>query len=611
MGVYLLVFNGVASTDDEQLYIALTEGMATGRGYSGLPLLGNDRLQGNNGSVEPAHPILGIPFYRLAELFGLGKAQTLFILPSIYTALTASLITLFTQRQGFAEKTAHFTGFAYGLGTIAFPYARMNFREPLAALLITSAFFLLEFQKSPEISTGRRLFLLGASFLSLGIAALTKVTTSVVLPVYTVTLLAQLPHWKKTPRVRYALSIVALLAFLVLCTVFLVRVLPGESVSRFTPRFADYIRYTLPRLPHDHFWQAFAGLLLSPGKGLFIYSPILLCAFIAPFAGKYKNWMIGFSALGLLTATQALIYNDAWWSITWGTRALLPVLPLVVLAAVPGIERLLQGKNIAARRFGWGLLILSIFTQAGSLFASDPAYVGWVTQVTGRSMDAATQWQISLAPFFRYPWLGWQEKLTDIAWFHLSSIDMPALIFFMVLLVFTLGAGVGLLAGRGKKRWMVLLNIVLLFSLIRVTLGLVRTDTRYYANITPIEAARDAICELAAPEDLILIDSYLHPFWWHYSNFGCSNPHWAGLPYIHREAIQSELFYPRIENTERLIRTWLRKGNVYLISDPQGAVLSYQQELSEQGFLFSAICPSSDIRPFIISSISQSKQPDS
>jgi len=63
--LYLLVFNGITSTDDEQLYISLTESMAAGRGYSALALLGNDRLQGSTGSVEPLHPLLGVPLYLL------------------------------------------------------------------------------------------------------------------------------------------------------------------------------------------------------------------------------------------------------------------------------------------------------------------------------------------------------------------------------------------------------------------------------------------------------------------------------------------------------------------------------------------------------------------
>ena len=182
--LFLLVFNGVASTDDEQLFLALTESMASGRGYSGLPLFGNDRLQGGTGSVEPLHSVAGIPLYLIAALTGMGKAQILFMLPAFYTALTASLLYLTVRQYGYHEKTAIFSAIAFGAGTIAFPYARMQFREPLAALAFACAAFFLQSSSQPAISSSKRVLFYGLTLLSCGAAVLTKVSTAVILPVF-------------------------------------------------------------------------------------------------------------------------------------------------------------------------------------------------------------------------------------------------------------------------------------------------------------------------------------------------------------------------------------------------------------------------------------------
>ncbi len=111
---YVLVFSGISSTDDEQLFVVLTENLTYGKGYSALPLFGNDRLQGKAGGVEPLHSIVGIPLYILADHFNLGKAQILYLLPAVYTALTGALLVCIAERKCAPPKTAAMFGLLYG-----------------------------------------------------------------------------------------------------------------------------------------------------------------------------------------------------------------------------------------------------------------------------------------------------------------------------------------------------------------------------------------------------------------------------------------------------------------------------------------------------------------
>jgi len=123
----------------------------------------------------------------------------------------------------------------------------------------------------------------------------------------------------------------------------------------------------------------------------------------------------------------------------------------------------------------------------------------------------------------------------------------------------------------------------------------VREDARYYSAVSSIDMFRDAVCQQASPDDLILIDHYLHPFWWYYSNFGCQHPAWAGLPYLHQTAIHAEFFYPRLPDTVQLISDWLPSGDVFLVTSMQEENVSYQRALSEHGF---ELYQSADYEPF-------------
>ena len=597
MSIYLLLFNGVTSTDDEQLYISLTESMAAGRGYSALQLLGNDRLQGSTGSVEPLHSLLGIPLYLFASTAGLGKAQIQFFLSPIYTAAAAAVIYLLLRKRAYKHATSLFCAIAFGMGTIALPYARMHFREPLAALTLVLALYLTELVADQGNKPSQRVIYAVLFFISLGLAVLTKITTAVILPILlvffiikNVRMLTSLPRTGNKNRV-----LVVGVFFFIFFMSSIVFLLPTASLSRFTLRFVDYIRYTLPRLPHDHFWQAIAGLLLSPGKGLFVYSPILLLLLVGPKHAKNRGWMVGFFALLSLTATQAYIYNDEWWGITWGTRALLPVLPLLAVSAAPAMDTLLHSERRWHRYAVYGLMGISVLVQLPRFFTSDPVFVNWATQASGRSVDAAMQWEIALTPIFRYIWLGFQDTYSDLAWLHIKPIHIPALITFITVMIILIAFALQILDNWKSNKGILALSAILLVIGVGSLLVTVREDARYYSAVSSIDMFRDVVCQQASPDDLILVDHYLHPFWWYYSNFGCQHPAWAGLPYLHQTAIHAEFFYPRLPDTVQLISDWLPSSDVFLVTSMQEENVSYQRALSEHGF---ELYQSADYEPF-------------
>jgi len=584
---YLLVFSGISSTDDEQLFSIITANLAYGKGYSALPLFGNDRLQGKAGGVEPLHSMIGIPLYLFADHFNLGKTQILFLLPAVYTALTGALLVCIAEQKDASPKTAAVLGLSYGLGTIALPYARMNFREPLAALLITTAVLCLELGKNAPDHNWKQILYPFLSLISLGLAMLTKITTAVVIPFLIFSYLAQKQIWKKENR-TYSITIgLAAITFLTLAGFILQSILPTDSLSRFTLRFLDYIRYTLPRLPHDLFWLAAAGLLFSPGKGLFIYSPMLILSIISPFlkSSKLTDWIFYVGALLGLTAVQALIYNDQWWSVTWGTRALLPTLPLAALAALPALGAGLNHFNKRIRMATISLLIIGVSVQIGRLLVSDPTYINWVVQSTGREISALSQWDLRLMPLYRHWQLAFNGLSSDIAWLHISRNGFQLAITLILLALIGISFGISYLTNnKGRQSYSLILPFIGAFALLLTPIS-TRLDQRYYGSVPVFEELTSEVCAISNDEDLILVDAYLKPYWWFYMNFGCSKPDWVGLPYIHDTAIHGEQFYPRMNEISSLIHSRLDNHNqVFLIQSPQEQSPPYSDEIEERGF---------------------------
>ncbi len=584
---YVLVFSGISSTDDEQLFIVITENLAYSKGYSALPLFGNDRLQGKAGGVEPLHPIIGIPLYILAGHFSLGKAQILYLLPAVYTALTGALLVCIAERKGAPPKTAAMLGLLYGLGTIALPYARMNFREPLAALLITTAVLCLELGKNTRDHTWKQILHPFLSLIFLGLAVLTKITTVMLIPFFILSYLNQKRFWKKEDRTRMVIIGLVAMTLLILAGFILWSILPADSLSRFTLGFFNYIGYTLPRLPHDHFWLAVAGLLFSPGKGLFIYSPMLILSLVSPFLKRSKlvDWITYMGALLGITAVQAFIYNDQWWGITWGTRALLPVLPLAALAALPALDAGLNHSNRRIRLGTISLSILGLCVQIGRLLVSDPVYANWAVQFTRREINAITQWNLHLMSLYQHWRLAFEGRLSDIAWIHLNGSGIWPVITVILLALIGISLGIILLTKKEKKRSYQIMIALTGFFILILTPIFAQRDQRYYGEVPAFKDMASEVCTAAEDGDLVLIDAYLKPFWWFYLIFGCSGPDWVGLPYIHDTALVGEQFYPRTAEITFLIRGRLDDSSqVFLIQFPQGQSPSYSDEFEKLGF---------------------------
>lgn len=96
----------------------------------------------------------------------------------------------------------------------------------------------------------------------------------------------------------------------------------------------------------------FAGLIIGPNRGLFIYCPILLVALVLPWAWREllvpQKLLIKGMLLGSLLYTLMISRLVHWGAFGWGPRYLLPFLPVFFLVAGPCLIYVARRSRMAA-----------------------------------------------------------------------------------------------------------------------------------------------------------------------------------------------------------------------------------------------------------------------
>jgi hypothetical protein len=141
--------------------------------------------------------------------------------------------------------------------------------------------------------------------------------------------------------------------------------------------------------------QGLAGLLLSPSRGLFVYSPVLL--FVLPGLARAVREPLGapgpWLALGWVASLVMMGKYSVWWGgHSFGPRLLADFLPLAALLMVPALRDMERSR--AARAIFLGLFGVSVaFQIVGAFCHPSPRPVDWnatpqdVDLVHGRLWD--------------------------------------------------------------------------------------------------------------------------------------------------------------------------------------------------------------------------------
>ncbi len=267
----------------------------------------------------------------------------------LFGALEVMIFFLFAVRLGFGIRRASLLTLIFGFATSVWPDEQSVLEHTeVAFFLLLGMYFAFRFR---EQGRGSR-FLVYAGLAVAG-AAITRYQDAAV-GVLAISLYLVLPGGRAPgvwPRIRWLL-----LAGLGL--------LPGIAVDI----WYNEMRYGRPFASGHHeqvfgypIWKGIPGLLVSPGKGLLWYCPVILLVFIAA-----PRFFRRYPALAVASATMAagfvLLYSYVnYWhgDPAWGPRYIFPIIPFLTLPL--GTLFTSKGRNAVAIWILTGAVVAASF----------------------------------------------------------------------------------------------------------------------------------------------------------------------------------------------------------------------------------------------------------
>lgn len=324
----------------------------------------------------------------------------------IATAATGAILVLLGLSLGYTRRIAVVGALLFGLGTLAWPQAKFTFEAPLEMTAGTAAIYLL-------LTGGRRAAAVaGVAF---GFALLVR-------PSAVVMLLALLWLLLVEDRDRRA----RLFAFATTAAPLVLLAL-AYNVHRWgDPLATGYVQTGYRYL--DLQWEGLIGLLLSPGRGFFWYSPVLLLAAIFFRRLKPRHTHLFTASLIFCASYVAFLSFVTVWSgdWTWGPRHLLPIAPIIALGLFPALESSVPRSVVGA------LVAVSMLVQlVGASVNYETYYLWhnqWVRETGAREHAGEYHFDAPRSQLYvqtRQAWLFFSQWEARMASFHADEERSP------------------------------------------------------------------------------------------------------------------------------------------------------------------------------------------
>jgi hypothetical protein len=275
------------------------------------------------------------------------------LMPAIVCAFTTALLYILL-RLGFQKpmRTALESCLAFAFCTYLWSYTRNAFDGVLCMCVLTGAMLsMVQFRKTLDT----RLFVVATTLLGFGV--ITRI--SMLLPVAAFALYVTMILWEDRARlVRLAIIGAAILAPFAVWQMYynhlrtgLWLISPVQSAQ-----YADNNGFT------GNLAVGLAGLLLSPGKSIFVYVPLGLLSIVCfrrfrascPFEATFVGVLLAF---WVLLHAKLANWFGAWG---WGPRHFVTITPILVLPACVAWEWIKENvwrRSLLQFALAWGLVL--------------------------------------------------------------------------------------------------------------------------------------------------------------------------------------------------------------------------------------------------------------
>lgn len=335
------------------------------------------------------------------------------VLNPIITAATGCLVFRMARLLGLGPAWALVAAGTYGLASPAAPYARYDFSQPLTGLALTAAAWgLLRAQRRGRLTTWT------ASGTCLACGVLTRPEVLALAP-----WMAAWAWWQERDRDAraVALRVAAFLAPVVLAggAYIWISWLKFGTVGKL-----GYAPARLYMVSPAHLLEGLAGLLVSPTRGLLVFFPLSALAVFglrqlgkgSPGAASLFAGMLGVSLL-LYSAFRV------WWGgVSWGPRFLVPLLPIVALAATAWAARTGPPASRARQASFAVLALLGFLVSVNGILSDFVEHHRWVTQTLGLPATGPVNFRLAASPLVT-GWLGPPTASLDLFWLRLLDVS--------------------------------------------------------------------------------------------------------------------------------------------------------------------------------------------
>jgi hypothetical protein len=285
------------------------------------------------------------------------------MLNPLVSALVCALVFGFCTRLGFPTRSAVTLTLVYGLGTIAWPYSKTFYNEPLVTMFLLASVYALVFLKNTGQMT--KLLLAGGLW---GASIMVKLTALIVAPALLLYLVAR--GREKGNPLRNLIGDLALLFAPVLGSL---SVVLWYNAVRFGSGFDTGYRAVTWSLSGGV--VGLYGLLFSPGRGLFLYMPMVILS-VPALLNFHRQHKWEATLFSLIIAAYTLVhsaYNSWEGGGVWGPRLLLPMIPFLIIplgALLPAIS-----KRKWLELLFVALLFCSILIQISAISVNNVRYL--------------------------------------------------------------------------------------------------------------------------------------------------------------------------------------------------------------------------------------------
>jgi len=485
-----------------------------------------------NAAHEPLQSILAAPLYASAYYsplkIGLMHSVWLFNL-----GVSAGVVVLFyaLARALDASISASLAGaLLLGLGSSLWVYSQTFFREPLAAFWALCAYGLAwRFQRTPRWREGLAVLAVLVALFLTKLAILTLLPALAVLLYPTPAQRAFLCHHPQWLAIGGALILAAggLALFLAY------RTAPENdrlALGGYSGRALD--------TNLSYLWTVFSAYWLSPGRSVWANAPFLLAGLYGAWlwwrGGQWRMALAPVTFLVTLTLAYAFSGWDWHGGRGWGTRYLLPVLPILAVYALPVLEKWRRWPFIL--KVGFSLLAaFSILIQVGGVWTPLGTFYGRIQTIFGDQALSAyyeegtwlvryTQWYSALQALdFSNPDYAWRYAKPQGTGLGLSLLL----------------CGLALYGARGKRpRLAASLALITLFLGLPWSLSTLRYDPRYQGERSDLNQALAYLEAQVSHRDIFYLSNPSYQYF--FMNFYQGAGRLVVLPYAPGERYSPE-----------------------------------------------------------------------